>query len=491
MASSDDDDISITSTAASEQKEEYEVEGILAEKKWPKGIYYLVKWLGYPVERCTWEPPESFCDPQTLNDWAVKKEAIAQGKEEPFDVEALQKRQTEIDAARTRRKERRKAKRIRLGIPVSPSLSSGDSEVEWDLDGFIVPDDVDVDAEAETSVPAPSQKDIQKRQERKTTHQRHADSSDSDVPLASLQKPTSTRKQMPHARVNIASHKPISKPISSQTHPGLSRSAPPHASSASRSTNPVPKQRPSLSLNTAASAKGPTARSTARPATLPQKPPERPRTLKRQVGAPGTGPSRQGKFTLLSIQRRQEKYLQRDHTPDITQLELRTPGQWARQPQRVDSTRPTRPAHNRTRSQDFESLFVEQDSPGPDQPQDTVRPSNPNTPSRPTADPSPTSMAKPNSERPPLPQVKRRLALPGELYVHLEMGALKKTIGDVRILGLNNNIFTQLKNMRRLGFAIPLNFNDACTIQEYTELCRTVRTISFLFRISCFLRSPL
>src|SRR5687768_7642691 len=120
-----DDDISITSTVQSELKEEYDVEAILGEWEFePNLTSYLVKWAGYPLERCTWEPPKSFRSAQTLDDWALKKEAIAQGKEAPFDFEPLLERIREIDEAQKVRKSKRKAKRIRLGIPVSPSVSS-------------------------------------------------------------------------------------------------------------------------------------------------------------------------------------------------------------------------------------------------------------------------------------------------------------------------------------------------------------------------------
>ena len=51
-----DDDISITSTVPSEPKDEYEVEVILAQRTFAVGEMYLLKWVGYPYERCTWEP---------------------------------------------------------------------------------------------------------------------------------------------------------------------------------------------------------------------------------------------------------------------------------------------------------------------------------------------------------------------------------------------------------------------------------------------------
>jgi len=49
---SDSDAVSITSTVASEPKEVYIVERILAEEQAKDGaIYYLIDWEGYPIER--------------------------------------------------------------------------------------------------------------------------------------------------------------------------------------------------------------------------------------------------------------------------------------------------------------------------------------------------------------------------------------------------------------------------------------------------------
>ena len=51
----------------------YDVERIL-EERWVEGeAAYLVKWLGYPDEECTWEPSENFDDPATLKQWEIQK----------------------------------------------------------------------------------------------------------------------------------------------------------------------------------------------------------------------------------------------------------------------------------------------------------------------------------------------------------------------------------------------------------------------------------
>ncbi|KAL2367910.1 hypothetical protein RJ035_003406 [Blastomyces gilchristii] len=149
----DDDDISVTSTVGSEPRSEYEVEAILAQKSFANGDAYLVKWAGYPLERATWEPEESFCDPSTLVEWRKK---IAPGEHQPLDVdvEALARRIEEIENAKLDRQRRRRAKRIRLGLAVSPSTESSGAaydsrDSDSDLDGFIVGDDVDVEGENE------------------------------------------------------------------------------------------------------------------------------------------------------------------------------------------------------------------------------------------------------------------------------------------------------------------------------------------------------
>ena len=66
-----DDAISVSSGS------EYTVDRILAQ--WQDEAtgkdYYLVRWLHYPDEHCTWEPKESFLHPATLEQWEDDKKA--------------------------------------------------------------------------------------------------------------------------------------------------------------------------------------------------------------------------------------------------------------------------------------------------------------------------------------------------------------------------------------------------------------------------------
>lgn len=121
MTDVDDDNISVTSTAPSEQQSEYEVETILTEAQLDDGVLYLVKWAGYPIERSTWEPAESFSTDETFADWKKKKKAIAEGKKPPFDILSWEEHLSALDQARDQRKRKREAKRKRLGLQTDVS----------------------------------------------------------------------------------------------------------------------------------------------------------------------------------------------------------------------------------------------------------------------------------------------------------------------------------------------------------------------------------
>ena len=113
----DPDDISITSTVPSEPVEEYEVDGILAERDDGAGSkLYLVQWQGYPLHRCTWEPSENFGNEETFEDWEHGKHLIQQGERLAFDLEAFETECAWHDAETRQRKVRRQAKRRRLAL---------------------------------------------------------------------------------------------------------------------------------------------------------------------------------------------------------------------------------------------------------------------------------------------------------------------------------------------------------------------------------------
>lgn len=115
---SDGDSISLTSTVDSEHSEDtgFNVEQILAEAENDQGIMmYLVKWEGYPMDRCTWEDKDQFGSDIPLNTWRQRKREAARGGESLFDIDdfnaAFEKAADEKEA----RQERRKARRKRRG----------------------------------------------------------------------------------------------------------------------------------------------------------------------------------------------------------------------------------------------------------------------------------------------------------------------------------------------------------------------------------------
>ncbi|PYI03812.1 chromo domain protein [Aspergillus sclerotiicarbonarius CBS 121057] len=124
-----DDDISVSSTVASPQVSEYEVEAILAEWRFPDMTRYLVKWANYPEWRNSWEPADAFSTDETLADWEQRKREIAEGKREEYDVAKWELMMVKIDEEKQQRRRRRQAKRRRLGLladdTTSQTLSDG------------------------------------------------------------------------------------------------------------------------------------------------------------------------------------------------------------------------------------------------------------------------------------------------------------------------------------------------------------------------------
>ncbi|MCJ1462323.1 hypothetical protein MMC07_000923 [Pseudocyphellaria aurata] len=117
----DEDAISITSTVPSEPKEEYPVEAIIAEREVDGAIEYLVRWDGYPDERCTWEPESSFQSEDTLFEWKTQKMRVSRGAASPCNIEALLDRVEQWITASEKRKSLRRIKRMRLGMSVAPT----------------------------------------------------------------------------------------------------------------------------------------------------------------------------------------------------------------------------------------------------------------------------------------------------------------------------------------------------------------------------------
>ncbi|KAI1649486.1 uncharacterized protein F4817DRAFT_330523 [Daldinia loculata] len=143
----DIDNISLASTDygvnSEDQDKEWTVADLYADRAHPERPgerQYLIKWDGFPIDQCTWEPVENL-GPGLLAQWEEIQEEIATGQRLPFDIEIYNTACRE----KAERHERRNAKRKRLGLPLtaplplesptedsSTMIASGD---EMDLDG--------------------------------------------------------------------------------------------------------------------------------------------------------------------------------------------------------------------------------------------------------------------------------------------------------------------------------------------------------------------
>ncbi len=138
------DDISVTSTVEGDNDITYPLDRVVAEQQVEEDdlengnvirkTYYLVKWQGYSEEENTWEPEDKFDEglEQTMLDWGSYKMRLARGLQVDwqFDLDAWQERQNQREEEKDLRHERRRQKRIKLGMPVSASLEEERRESE-------------------------------------------------------------------------------------------------------------------------------------------------------------------------------------------------------------------------------------------------------------------------------------------------------------------------------------------------------------------------
>ncbi|KAH9898636.1 hypothetical protein F4778DRAFT_782757 [Xylariomycetidae sp. FL2044] len=143
-ADEDEDDVSITSTndgASNDEEKEWVVDDILAERQNPLSpteMQYLIKWEGFPLDQCTWEPEDNLGD-GLLPRWEEIKKEVADATRSPFDLEVYHA----ATRAKAERHIRRNAKRKRLGLdptwpypPASPAANISPS-IEDSTDGPI------------------------------------------------------------------------------------------------------------------------------------------------------------------------------------------------------------------------------------------------------------------------------------------------------------------------------------------------------------------
>ena len=136
----EDDNISLTSTVedAGDPDKEYEVEDILIEYPVDGQTLYLVKWTGFNLHECTWEPAEGLSD-QLMEMWRETKRKQAAGERKPFDlkqfVSAQQRAREEKEERHRRRNLKRKKKGLAQTPPVTELDTSEEDEAEESNDG--------------------------------------------------------------------------------------------------------------------------------------------------------------------------------------------------------------------------------------------------------------------------------------------------------------------------------------------------------------------
>ncbi|KAM7220532.1 chromo domain containing protein [Rhypophila decipiens] len=133
----DDDTISLTSTVpdAHDPDKEFVVDDVLAEMPSqtgePSDTRYLIRWEGFGLHECTWEPEDNL-GPELKAMWEEKKQKCANGEEKAFDVETFYEAQRKASEEKAERHRSRNAKRQRKGLPLTPPVDdeSNDDELE-------------------------------------------------------------------------------------------------------------------------------------------------------------------------------------------------------------------------------------------------------------------------------------------------------------------------------------------------------------------------
>ena len=186
-----DDSISLNSTGASANEDDYEVECILAERKVKGVMEYLTAWKGYPETEHVWIPRENFNEGEVFDEWTNTQERVANGLEKPFDVKAWRKRCKAIQKETDRRKERRRVKRLRL---------KKQDELASDRK------DRNDSVQSSDSGSAPKRSD--KRIKRRSVHQDLPPSSSASAPVSSSCSEDSDRPLMSRQKLEIFTPNP-------------------------------------------------------------------------------------------------------------------------------------------------------------------------------------------------------------------------------------------------------------------------------------------
>lgn len=137
------DDVSVTSSHSSHGDKVWEYECILAERtqrvevedeqRRPRKVqkkFYLVQWVGWHILESTWTEEDKLLEgaEQAKFDWEHHCMKQLRGREAPFDIAKFEVDQKRYMEDKALRHERKRAKRIRLGLSVKPLLESDDED---------------------------------------------------------------------------------------------------------------------------------------------------------------------------------------------------------------------------------------------------------------------------------------------------------------------------------------------------------------------------
>lgn len=441
----DDDDISLTSTAASESQDEYEVETIYAEERRYGVKTYLVKWKGYSDLRCTWEPVSSFNGHECIRNWKKKERAIKLGTEKPFDIPAWEAMIEATEDAKDERKQRRSEKRARLGL--APSKESRQQPNSLKTKGQSVKQVSEADKESSSS----------------------DSSSDDDAPLVQARPQSSTAPLQPGQQKTPRQSHEISHP----------RNPAPEKMPVSTTQRP---DRPRIAAPEPVAIIMTDDRSKRR--SLPH-------ILHRAKELQKSSADENKTWKLFSTSNKFDKATRQDHEPIQDQLELQKPGDWT--PFQMSSYLRGK------RSKANDSLFVEQDDDD-----DDMNIGSPSTPLLNSAHSSPvltnTTFEKqlqnspvknkntmPFLSKPPTgPRLlnspkkifrvnSRELGKKSDVLCQLSYGSDEVEVGEVSLCDVSDSarrtIFTTKKK------DIGLFFDELCSLDHYRDITKEVKTL--------------
>jgi chromo domain-containing protein 1 len=446
----DDDEISLTSTAASESQDEYEVETIYAEERRCGVKTYLVKWKGYSDLRCTWEPASSFNGNDCLKNWKKKERAIKQGTDKPFNVQAWEAMIEASEDAKDERKRRRREKRARLGfLPSKESAQDlGSSKTK---DQPVRPVQQVSEAEEESSA------------------------SDDDVPLVQARARSNT--PLPHP----------SQPNTPHGSHGISfrlKERDPAPEKRSVFTTPRP-ERPRIAAPEPVAITMTGDRTKRR--TLPH-------ILHRAKERRKSSTDENKTWKLYSTSNKFEKATRQDHEPIQGQLELQKPGDWT--PFQMSSYLRGK------QSKENDSLFVEQDD---DDDDDDMNIDSPSTPLLNSAHSSPIltnttfekqlqiSPVKDKNKfqflsKPPTgPRLltspkkiyrvnSRELSKKSDLLCLLSYGSDEVDVGEVCLRDVSDSARRTIYTTKKVR-NIDLSFDELCSLDHYRAITKEVESL--------------